>query len=238
MILTRLANAIRHQNWSQIITEILIVVIGIFLGLQVTEWNEGRVERLEERDYLERLVMELKETIQLNVAVINELETSHKKLTPAINILNDGMLNRDTMPGFEDNFYSTAYVPHPALQSSAISEMIATGKVALISSAEIKNEIIRYNNAIITEQNNINGQFAEFLSVRNDINENIRLAPDYWLSKKILDDPEVIMSNKALIGKISFINEFQTRQLEQIVEFQVHTKSLEALLSDHLKINP
>ena len=48
MILQRLTTAIRHQNWSQIITEILIVVIGIFLGLQVQAWYEDRAERVQE----------------------------------------------------------------------------------------------------------------------------------------------------------------------------------------------
>ena len=49
MIISRLASAIRHQNWSQIITEILIVVIGIFIGLQVDDWNTSRQERAEGR---------------------------------------------------------------------------------------------------------------------------------------------------------------------------------------------
>ena len=42
MILRKLADAIREQNWSTVILEILIVVVGIFIGLQVDGWNEGR----------------------------------------------------------------------------------------------------------------------------------------------------------------------------------------------------
>lgn len=43
MIIRRIAEAIRAQNWFTVIIEILIVVIGIVIGMQVTQWNEDRV---------------------------------------------------------------------------------------------------------------------------------------------------------------------------------------------------
>ncbi len=235
MIIQRLAAAIRRQDWFQVTIEIFIVVIGIFLGLQVSEWNEKREARIEERDYIERLVTELEATIAFNDGVILELDQSHNKLPLALDMVYSGRLSDENMEEFEGYFYSGVYFPHPTLQSSAITEMIATGKVAIISSVNIKNEIIRYNNAIIDQQTNITGQFTEFLNTRNEINENIRLAPDYWDSKKILDGPEEIINNRALMGKISFINEFQTKQLEQIGTFHEHTKELESLLRVHLQ---
>ncbi len=55
MILPKIAQAIRRQDWFQVTVEILIVVIGIFLGLQVTEWSDQRKERIEEQLYISRL---------------------------------------------------------------------------------------------------------------------------------------------------------------------------------------
>lgn len=55
MILRRMADAIRTQNWFTVIIEIFIVVIGIFLGLQVTEWNEDRKNRIIEAAFLQDL---------------------------------------------------------------------------------------------------------------------------------------------------------------------------------------
>jgi hypothetical protein len=37
MILRKLAESIRQQNWFTVLVEILIVVIGIFVGLQVDD---------------------------------------------------------------------------------------------------------------------------------------------------------------------------------------------------------
>ena len=43
MILRRLAESIRKQEWFTVVLEVLIVVVGIFIGLQVDEWNRARV---------------------------------------------------------------------------------------------------------------------------------------------------------------------------------------------------
>ena len=55
MILRKLAAAIEEQNWFTVVLEILIVVVGIFIGLQVDGWNEARKDKAKEGIYLERL---------------------------------------------------------------------------------------------------------------------------------------------------------------------------------------
>lgn len=55
MILRRLAQSIRKQDWVAVGIEFVIVVAGIFVGLQVTEWNEQRQLRERELNYLVRL---------------------------------------------------------------------------------------------------------------------------------------------------------------------------------------
>jgi hypothetical protein len=45
--LRRLAEGIRKQDWFIVVLEILIVVFGIFAGLQVDDWNRARLERVE-----------------------------------------------------------------------------------------------------------------------------------------------------------------------------------------------
>ncbi|MGB3624868.1 MAG: hypothetical protein WA989_03510 [Henriciella sp.] len=55
MILQRLATSIRKQDWVTVLIETLIVVLGVFLGLQLGNWNEARIERSMERQYVLRL---------------------------------------------------------------------------------------------------------------------------------------------------------------------------------------
>ncbi len=43
MILRRIATAFRKQDWFTVAVETLIVVFGVFIGLQVNNWNVRRV---------------------------------------------------------------------------------------------------------------------------------------------------------------------------------------------------
>ena len=49
MILRRLTANLRAQNWTAIAIEFLIVVIGVFIGTQVANWNQERLEKRRDR---------------------------------------------------------------------------------------------------------------------------------------------------------------------------------------------
>ena len=58
MILKRIAKGIKDQDWFVVTIEIVIVVIGIFLGMQVTDWNERQQESKALDKTLDRFVSE------------------------------------------------------------------------------------------------------------------------------------------------------------------------------------
>jgi hypothetical protein len=68
MILRRLAEAIAGQNWFIVLIEVLVVVVGIFIGLQVDDWNEARKESARETVYLQRLLADTEEMIAQHTA--------------------------------------------------------------------------------------------------------------------------------------------------------------------------
>ncbi|KCZ45985.1 hypothetical protein [Hyphomonas sp. CY54-11-8] len=59
MILQRLATSIRKQDWFTVFIETMIVVFGVFIGLQVNNWNEARQHRIEAESSRERLIADL-----------------------------------------------------------------------------------------------------------------------------------------------------------------------------------
>lgn len=65
MILGKLDDAIRRQDWFMVVLKILIVVIGLFVGLQLDGWNEVRKDRLTEKNYLERLYRDVDRDTEL-----------------------------------------------------------------------------------------------------------------------------------------------------------------------------
>jgi len=65
MILRSLTQHIKEQNWFTVILEIVILVIGVFIGLQVQEWANDKERQQREAIYLERLHEEVLCVIEL-----------------------------------------------------------------------------------------------------------------------------------------------------------------------------
>lgn len=55
MILRRVIEHVKAQNWTAVSLDFLIVVIGVFVGIQVSNWNDARVDQRRAQDYLARI---------------------------------------------------------------------------------------------------------------------------------------------------------------------------------------
>ena len=59
MIFKRFAANLRAQNWLAIAIELAIVVVGVFIGTLVANWNQQRLERSETR----RMIVQLQPSL-------------------------------------------------------------------------------------------------------------------------------------------------------------------------------
>jgi hypothetical protein len=59
MILRRLSENLRAQNWTNVAVELAIVIVGVFIGIQAANWNLERQESKETQLLLSQLQVEL-----------------------------------------------------------------------------------------------------------------------------------------------------------------------------------
>lgn len=64
----RLAARIRHHDWFAAGIELAIVVAGILIALQVSNWNQDRADAKRGRAYLERIRADLDTDLRVNAA--------------------------------------------------------------------------------------------------------------------------------------------------------------------------
>src|SRR5512140_2785937 len=64
MALRNLAARLRHHDWPAVAVEVLVVIVGVFIGLQVSNWNDQRKEDARGREYVQRLRDELLRDVQ------------------------------------------------------------------------------------------------------------------------------------------------------------------------------
>ena len=85
MFLRRIIHHVSTQNWTAIWLDLIIVVVGVFLGLQVQEWAQERDRRQLETTYTERLhdeVVDLQETRRYLVDIRAQWAASMRSVTP------------------------------------------------------------------------------------------------------------------------------------------------------------
>lgn len=66
MILRSLTQHVRDQNWFAVALDFFIVVFGVFIGLQVNNWNAARADR----DLIDRYVAQLVDDIRSDITDI------------------------------------------------------------------------------------------------------------------------------------------------------------------------
>jgi len=63
MLLRRISTHVKDQNWFAVGVDFIIVVLGVFMGLQVSNWNDTRADRTLRSEYLTQLTEDLQADI-------------------------------------------------------------------------------------------------------------------------------------------------------------------------------
>ena len=144
MITRRISQAITKQNWSAALIELLIVVIGIFLGLQASSWYEGRVEVDLETEILDRLNLdfgdirvEIEGAIEVHQSIIDGLD----KLRVA---LDSGMISESNKNAVLYSLGSVLNADTGGGESATYQEILASGRVRLLHNNDLVSALSAY----------------------------------------------------------------------------------------------
>jgi len=110
MILRRLSRSLKQQNWTAIWIEFILLVVGVFLGIQVANWNEDRKSRLQERELLQRLRIEINQNIDSAQEKARFFETVYASADRAYAFLSsDASCEPDCWQHVVDLFYASQW---------------------------------------------------------------------------------------------------------------------------------
>ena len=143
MRLRSLTKHIREQNWFAVALDFFIVVVGILIAFQITNWNERRSNRVLERTYLERLSTDLASTnernagqLERNSGIMNDLDVTLKSLKNCELILED-------KTAFVSGLYLLGRYNLPEFVAGTFEELNSTGNFQLIRNLELRRKITR-----------------------------------------------------------------------------------------------
>lgn len=124
--------------------EIVLVVIGILIALQINNWNQNRISKQLETKYYERLLEDVKEEreiLQASIAYCEQVSHHAKKAVTVFENSED--IIQDPIQNLID-MYQASQLHDPNSASSTYKELIASGQINLIQNENLKTALIRY----------------------------------------------------------------------------------------------
>ncbi len=144
MLLRRIAAAFRKQDWFTVVIETLIVVFGVFIGLQVNNWNEARQEHHLERAYLARLSADITESLEHFGAMRAQSIHRNMVVKTFINALDDPAISDAELISASQAFIQEGW-PVAYFQPTQITfdELVTSGNLQIIHDEALREEITR-----------------------------------------------------------------------------------------------
>lgn len=147
MILRRITKHVRDQNWTAISLDFFIVVVGVFMGIQLGNWNDARGDRATERVILERLETEFQyqETeLQYLAKRLSLFKAAAKGVTIA--------LKKEAPPENQAQFLKwlteTPNLGRPPARSATYVQLLSSGELDLLSNGNLRDLLVRYDQNI------------------------------------------------------------------------------------------
>jgi len=187
VLIRRLTEDLRSQNWTAVILDLCMVVLGVFIGIQVSNWNEARVERAE------RVLVELRlqDDFRVLTTELDSAEAYTARVIQSLGVLRHA-LDRGTVEAAEDEVIRFAIrrgYSHPTFvrHSPTYSELVASGRLDLISDETLRTALARYEEQAQNRLFNL-GQ------LRNIVDRLDLYLPEYATLAPIGEDEDGIQS--------------------------------------------
>jgi hypothetical protein len=141
MILRRLSQSLKDQNWTAITVEFVLLVLGVFLGIQAANWNEARVTREKSGVFTARLRADLRQEAwryRFLLAYYSDVRDATEAAADALS--GKAPLSNEA---FLVNAYRATQYKQGASRRATYDELISTGNIGLIEDRQLLNLSVR-----------------------------------------------------------------------------------------------
>ena len=138
MILRRITEHVKAQNWTAVALDFVIVVVGVFMGIQLGNWNEARGERFDTAVALERL----HEDFQLILGQTERSLTRHEGYIQATaRVINGARTGEYAEETLLEDIQLIGDFSVPSGPSATYAELVASGRLKLIDNEDLRRSL-------------------------------------------------------------------------------------------------
>jgi hypothetical protein len=144
MILRSVMKHVRDQNWFAVFLDFLIVVVGVFIGIQVANWNEARLEKHQEALLIQRLVVDF-ERIAADAQRSREFHQARvSEFKTLLRSLRTGSLASEDRIVVARALFNGITLQTSADRSGTFAELLSSGRAYLLKDQALLNELVAY----------------------------------------------------------------------------------------------
>jgi hypothetical protein len=253
MISRRVMEHVKAQNWFAVAVDFIIVVVGILLAFQVTEWAAARSDRAREAQIIGDLLADLEidraeyangialarsrvsaADVSLTGAGLPPIEFDWQRSSTDNVDYSYDPANLSGLPADRlDRLWSDVVLGyHPMPSTSTYDTLVGAGDIQIIRDREIVREIQAYHNSVlgVIEQN------KKVLTVREEvmkIGASVGLAP--YLKMPSEEYFRLVAGDTQLAAAIRIMATFAIYHHGEIKRADAGAAELQALLREYVR---
>jgi len=144
MRLRRIGAHLKEQNWTAVVLDFIIVVVGVFVGLQVNNWNEARHDAVRGEEYLQRIHSDLLADVgALNRRLVFWTDVVDYGAA-ALDFAENGKLKDGSAWETLLAFYQASQIWPYTTSDGTYQELIAAGDLGLVSDSDLRDSLADY----------------------------------------------------------------------------------------------
>lgn len=140
MLLRRITQHVKSQNWFAVVIDLVIVVVGVFIGIQVANWDQVRSDKAGLAASLERLDNEVSRNIVLIDEILDHYEETAADLSKGRAALNDCSSDPDAQAALERVLFDFTEDVQPNFVFVVANQLASQGRYQDLLSSDFQRE--------------------------------------------------------------------------------------------------
>lgn len=170
MLLRSVMRHVKDQNWFAVGIDFLIVVVGVFIGIQVSNWNAALNDRAREHEYYLQILKDLRKDLMMARVVAHDARLFDQHGDYLAEALADPDFTIEDPDYVALSIARAGYVRFPVINRHTINELESVGGLILLRDQRIKGAILDYYDAVSNT-----GQWNELLRAQQLMYKNAHL---------------------------------------------------------------
>jgi len=225
------------------IGEILLVVIGILIALQINTWNQERTARQSQKYFLNQLLVELDGDITALEEELAGLQNQIPLIEDLLLTLNKEKYTADEFnPQLKNYINAALYALSFSSNSATFDEMKSSGQLGVIDNKELRNQLVQLYNglenleAYVLEVNTFGRELAVDLGIRKGFAKYMDYQSSTYAKYRSEEELFAMRKSESIIEHLLNTNwtifEMTPMFEEKLVEMKVVSKAIKKHLEN------